>query len=250
MILNGGTSITLNTLFFGFVTGNSYKFYACTNSKKSFETVNFFQKEAKTAPKRPMLLFRISRRFRPFYDNSGFFQKISEGYWRFLKTVEDFRRLTKRSDYCQRCSKMTLLFSSETANTKKLANLRANNTNYWTPFRPSYSDLVYRSISQAVRYQKSIRYDQAATINTDSTPKLLLSSVSSSSSTSARSATLLTLCLDILVKFREEERAFCEAPWHDHAVLIHTLIICFAQPIICLDHVNLITCNTWTNHES
>ena len=101
-----------------------------TNSKKFFETVNFFQKEAKTAPKRPILLFRISRRFRPFYDNSGFLQKISEGYWRFLKTVEDFRRLTKRSDYCRRCSKMTLLFSSETANTKKLANLTANTKNY------------------------------------------------------------------------------------------------------------------------
>ena len=145
------------------------------HSKKSLETVNFFQKEAKTAPKRPILLFRISRRFRPFYDNSGFFQKISEGYWRFLKTVEDFRRLTKRSDYRRRCSKMTLLFSSETANTKKLANLTANTKNYGQitlitephsdpPTMTWYTDL---SDLKRIRYQKSIRYDQAATINTD-----------------------------------------------------------------------------------
>ena len=115
---------------------------------------------------------------------------------------------------------MTLLFSSETANTKKLANLTANTKNYGQitlitephsdpPTMTWYTDL---SNLKRIRYQKSIRYDQAATINTDSTPKLLLSSVSSSSSTSARSATLLTLCLDILVKFREEERAFCAAP--------------------------------------
>ena len=55
--------------------------YFNTDSKKFFETVNFFQKEAKKAPKRPVL----------FYDTSGLFQKISEGYRRFPKTNEEVR---------------------------------------------------------------------------------------------------------------------------------------------------------------
>ena len=37
-----------------------------------------------------IILFSISRSFRPFYYNSGLFQKISEGYRRFPKTVKDF----------------------------------------------------------------------------------------------------------------------------------------------------------------
>ena len=34
-----------------------------------------------------------------------FIQKISDGYRRFLKIVEDFRILAKRSDHCPRCPK-------------------------------------------------------------------------------------------------------------------------------------------------
>ena len=80
--------------------------YFNTNSNKFFETVNFFQKKAKTAPKRPIsFFFSISRSFWPFYDNSGLFQKISEGYRRFPKSVKDLRRLTKRSDHCRKCPK-------------------------------------------------------------------------------------------------------------------------------------------------
>ena len=42
-----------------------------SNSKKFFETANFFQKEAKTAPKRSILVcLSILRSFSPFYDNS------------------------------------------------------------------------------------------------------------------------------------------------------------------------------------
>ena len=58
-----------------------------TNSKKFFETVNFFHKEAKTAPKE-LISFQIS-----------------EGYRGLPKIVKDFRRLTNRSDHCRRCPK-------------------------------------------------------------------------------------------------------------------------------------------------
>ena len=74
----------------------------------------------------------------------------------------------------------------------------------------------------------------------------LLSSVSSSSSTSARSATLLTLCQDLFkVTFRKTKAPVVQ---HRDMVTLISYIICFAQPIICLDHV--ITCNAWTNHWS
>ena len=67
--------------------------------------------------------------FRPFYENPGLFQKISEGCRRFpMKTLT--------------------VFSSETVNIKKLANLTANTSentkNYGkiTPNIKSHSDLL------------------------------------------------------------------------------------------------------------
>ena len=77
-----------------------------TNSKKFFETVSYFPERNRNGSKKAnIILFSISRSFWPFYDNAGLFHKISEGYWRFPKTVEEFRRLTKRSDHCRRCPK-------------------------------------------------------------------------------------------------------------------------------------------------
>ena len=94
--LNRGTSITLKHFIFrlcnmkqltwlNFRHFNSY-------SKKFFETVNFFSRKKQ---KRLLIFLVMSRSFRPFYDNSELFQKISQGYQRFPKTIEDFRRLTK-----------------------------------------------------------------------------------------------------------------------------------------------------------
>ena len=65
-----------------------------TNSKKFFEIVIFSRKKQKGSKKTSNILFSISGSFRPFYNTSGLFQKISEGFRRFPKTVEDFRRLT------------------------------------------------------------------------------------------------------------------------------------------------------------
>ena len=77
-----------------------------SNSIKFFETVNFFPEGSKNGSKKAsIILFSISRSSRPFNDNSGLFQTISEGYRRFPKTIEDFRRLKKRSDHCRRCPK-------------------------------------------------------------------------------------------------------------------------------------------------
>ena len=82
------TSITLNTSFFKTVN---------TNSRKIFETVIFFQKEAKTAPKRPILFCLIY---------PGVFGHFTTMYFRRLpKATEDFRRLTKRSSHRRRCPK-------------------------------------------------------------------------------------------------------------------------------------------------
>ena len=69
-----------------------------TNSKKFFVTVNFIQKVTKTAPKSSVLLFSISRSFRPLSDDSRSFRKISEDSRRFPKTIEDVRRLPKVSE--------------------------------------------------------------------------------------------------------------------------------------------------------
>ena len=60
--------------------------------------------------------------FCPFYDNSGLYllQKISKGYQIFPKTNEEVRPLSKMSE---EPSKHLTVFSSETVNIKKLANL-------------------------------------------------------------------------------------------------------------------------------
>ena len=69
------------------------------------------------------ILFSISRHFWPFYDNAGLFHKISEGNWRFPKANEEVRPLPKMSE---EPFKHLTVFSSETVNIKKLANLTAN----------------------------------------------------------------------------------------------------------------------------
>ena len=102
------TSITLNTSFFNWLCNTKHLNFRHfnTNSKKFFKTVYFFPEGSKNGSKKAnIILFSISRSFRPFYDNSGLFQKISEGYRRFPKSVKDFRSLTKRSDHCRRCPK-------------------------------------------------------------------------------------------------------------------------------------------------
>ena len=81
--------------------------------------------------------------------------------------------------------------------------------------------------------------------NTKATIQFILSSVSSSSSSSARSATLLTLCQDLFSSIRKTKAPLVQ---HRDMVTLISYIICFAQPIICVDHV--ITCNAWTNHWS
>ena len=69
-----------------------------TNSKIFSETVIFFPQRRKNGSKKAnIILFSISRSFRPFYDNSGLFQEISEDYQRFPKTVEQpSKQLTVR----------------------------------------------------------------------------------------------------------------------------------------------------------
>ena len=73
-----------------------------TNSKKFFETVNCFQKEAKTARNRPILFSLL------YQGVFGHFTRILDYFKRSPKTAEDFRKLTKRSDHC-RC---VLLFGN------------------------------------------------------------------------------------------------------------------------------------------
>ena len=85
------TSITLNTSFFNWLCNTKHLNFRHfnTNSKKFFKTVYFFQKEAKTALKRPILFCLV----------------YQGGYRRFPKSVKDFRSLTKRFDHCRRCPK-------------------------------------------------------------------------------------------------------------------------------------------------
>ena len=60
-----------------------------TDSKKFFETVFFFPERGKNGSKKAIIiLFSKLRSFRPFYDKSRLFQKISKGYRRFPKTVK------------------------------------------------------------------------------------------------------------------------------------------------------------------
>ena len=87
-------------LFFWFCNKKQLNFgHFNTNSKKFFETVNFFQKEAKTAPKRPILFCLV------YQGVFGHFTTIPDYFRRFPKATDDSRRLTKRSDHCRRCPK-------------------------------------------------------------------------------------------------------------------------------------------------
>ena len=60
-----------------------------TNSNKFVETVNFFQKEAKTAPKRPILFSLVYQ---------GVFGYLRTIYFRFPKATKDSLRLMKISE--------------------------------------------------------------------------------------------------------------------------------------------------------
>ena len=62
-----------------------------TNSKKFFETVNFFPKEAKTARNRPILMCLVSQGV------FGHFTTIPDYFRRFPKATNDSRRLSKIS---------------------------------------------------------------------------------------------------------------------------------------------------------
>ena len=96
------------------------------NSKKLFETV--------TAPKRPIFVCLVYQRV------FGHFTKIPDYFRRFPKVLEDSRRLSKISEtneevrrlpkMSEERSKHLTLFSLETGNVKKLANLTANSKNY------------------------------------------------------------------------------------------------------------------------
>ena len=80
--LNGGTSIT--------------NFYFNTDSKQFTVTVNFFHKETKMVPKRPILCGLVYQRvFGAFFDNFPIFEKIPEDCRRLPKTNEDVLRLPK-----------------------------------------------------------------------------------------------------------------------------------------------------------
>ena len=60
-----------------------------TNSKKFTVTVNFFQKETKTAPKGQYYFVKYIKEF------SAIFPTIPDYFKRFPKTAEDSRRLPK-----------------------------------------------------------------------------------------------------------------------------------------------------------
>ena len=109
-----------------------------TNSKKFFETVSFFQKEEKTGPKGLILFCFVYQGVfghftTTFISDFRRLPKISEDCRSFTKTNEEVRPLPKMS---KEPSKHLTVLSSETANIKKLANLKAN-TKHYTPFRPS-----------------------------------------------------------------------------------------------------------------
>ena len=88
-----------------------------TNSKKFSETVNFFQKEVKTAPKRPILFCLVYEgNFAHFTDYFGRrLATIPEDCRRFPKTNEEVRPLPKMSE---EPLKHLTVFSSETVNTE------------------------------------------------------------------------------------------------------------------------------------
>ena len=99
-----------------------------TNSKTFFQTVNFFRKEEKTAPKRPILFCLVYQGVFGHFTTIYFrFPKATEVSRTFSKTNEEVRPLLKISE---EPSKHLTVPASETANIKNLANLTANTKNY------------------------------------------------------------------------------------------------------------------------
>ena len=95
-----------------------------TNSKKFYETVIFFQKEANTAQKGPILFCSV------YQGVFGHFTTIPDYFRRFPKATDDFRRLTKRSDHRRRTLQTLNSISFGNGKHLKLANLTANTKNY------------------------------------------------------------------------------------------------------------------------
>ena len=126
--LNGGTAITLNTSLFWLCNMKQLNFrHFNTNSKKFFETVNFFQEEdAKTAPKGP-ILFRLvyQQVFGHFTTNSDYFRrfpKATDDSRRLPKILEEVRPLPKMSE---EPSKHLTVFPLERANIKKIGQFNS-----------------------------------------------------------------------------------------------------------------------------
>ena len=67
------------------------------NRKKFTVTVNFSQKETKSAPKRPILFCLVPRNFQPFSDDSRSFQKTSEN----SRRLPNYRRFPRRNPKIQ-----------------------------------------------------------------------------------------------------------------------------------------------------
>ena len=77
------------------------------NSKKFTVTVNFSQKDTKTAPKRPKLFCLV------YQEVFSHFATIPDHFGRFPKTTEDSRRLPKISEDYRRCLHTTEDFRGE-----------------------------------------------------------------------------------------------------------------------------------------
>ena len=100
--LNGGGGYLDNSKHFIFWLCNMKQLnfrHFNTNSNKFFDTVIFFQKEAKTAQKRPIIFSLVHQGV------FGHFTTIPDFFGRFPKATDDSRRLTKYSDHCPRCPK-------------------------------------------------------------------------------------------------------------------------------------------------
>ena len=78
-----------------------------TTSKKFTVTVNFFQKETKTAPNRPILFCLVYQRV------FGHFATIPDYFRTFPETTEDPRRLPRMSEDSRRCLRTTEDFRGE-----------------------------------------------------------------------------------------------------------------------------------------
>ena len=75
-----------------------------TNIKKFYKTVFFFHKEAKTAPKRPILFFNIIKKF---WAILRWFRIIPEDFWRLPYISENCRTFSKTNEEVQPLPKMS-----------------------------------------------------------------------------------------------------------------------------------------------